>query len=99
MQLPNDAVSLAQKPSIISIAFLEETKLAVGHKNGMLRLYEVGPQRKHKEQIKLFYPKIGSVKHLIPSHNNGELVAADTTGRVYVVNWRSGTIVYKYEGE
>ncbi|UZJ54752.1 hypothetical protein CBS101457_004072 [Exobasidium rhododendri] len=95
--LPNDALSLAQKASIISVVFLENSKLATGHKNGMLRLFETGSQRKAVKEIKLFQPKMSPVKHLARSHNDGELIAADTNGRVYVVNWRSGTIQYKYE--
>lgn len=66
---------------------------------GSVRLFQVGPQRKAIKEVKLFHPKIAPVKHLVKSHNDGELVAADITGRVYVVNWRSGTIQYKYESE
>jgi hypothetical protein len=65
----------------------------------VIRLFEVGQQRKAKKEMKLFHPKIAPVKHLVRSHNTGELVAADTVGRVYVINWRTATVQYKYEGE
>lgn len=97
--LPADELKLAVPASIVSVAFLEDTKLVVGTKHGMLRLYEVGPIRKAVKQIGLFRPKVAPAKHLVCSHNDGQLVAADTTGRVYVVDWRTGTLLYKYEGE
>ena len=71
----------------------------MGTKAGWLRLYEVGPQRKHKKEVRLFHPKVAPVKIVIRSHNVGELVVSDTLGRVYVVSWRSATILYKYLGE
>jgi ribosome biogenesis protein NSA1 len=96
--LPADELKLAVQASIVSIAFLEDTKLVVGTRHGLLRLYEVGPRRKALKQISLFRPKVAPAKHLVRSHNDGQLIAADTTGRVYVVDWRTGTLLYKYEG-
>jgi hypothetical protein len=86
------------KASIISIAFLTDTKLVLGTKGGRLRMYEVGPQRKALQDLALFSPKVDPVKHIVRSHNDGQLIAADTNGRVYVVDWRTGSLLYKYEG-
>lgn len=76
--------------------------VVVGTKVGTLKFYKVGSsstQRKPIKEMNLYHPKISPVKFLARSHIKEELIAADTLGRVYIVNWQSATILYKYEGE
>ena len=98
-QLANDALNLHQRPRIISVVFLEKTKLAVGTAIGTLRLFDTALQRKQLKEIKVFSPKVAAVKQLCRSQNANEMIASDTTGRVYVINWRTGATQYKYESE
>lgn len=87
------------KPSISSIAFLEQDKIAVGTRHGMLQLYHIGSQRKPIREISLFGADKNPVKLLSSTYVAGQMIAADNIGRVFVVDYTTGKILYKYESE
>lgn len=99
--LPNDALSLPQRPDILSIAFLGSPHLiATGTRTGHIRIFDTSSQRKHTHEYRAFgatQEKI-PVKILLCSERKTELIAADTTGKLFVLDVRSGSVLYQYKG-
>lgn len=99
--LPNDALSLPQRADILSIAFLGSPNLiATGTRTGHIRLYDTSSQRKHTHEIRAFgaTQEKNPVKLLLCSERKSELIAADTTGKLFVLDVRSGSVLYQYKG-
>ena len=63
----------------------------------MLRIYNTRQQRTHVRECRVFDNPKNAIKGLV-SHSEGDLVAADVTGRLFVVDWRTGNILYQYKG-
>lgn len=99
--LPNDALSLPQRPDILSITFIGSPHLlAIGTRTGHIRLFKTLLQRKHTHEYRAFgaaQEKI-PVKVLLCSERKTELIAADTTGKLFVLDVRSGSVLYQYKG-
>lgn len=99
--LPNDALSLPQRPDILSIAFLGCPHLiATGTRTGHIRIFDTSSQRKHTHEYRAFgatQEKI-PVKVLLCSEKKSELIASDTTGKLFVLDVRSGSVLYQYKG-
>lgn len=135
LQLPNDALSLPQRPNVTCIAVVgaentatgsdeEATSdaqqrlpsklvVAVGTRDGLLRIFEPGSSvRKHVKEFRVVAQGQGSLKLLSGRHAtpcispnggseaaSGELVAADSAGKLYAVDWRGGRVRYQWKGE
>ncbi|PWN31458.1 uncharacterized protein FA14DRAFT_109437, partial [Meira miltonrushii] len=99
--LPNDSLSLPQRPDILSVAFMGSPNIiATGTRTGHIRIFNTSSQRKHTHEYRAFgatQEKI-PVKILLCSERKTELIAADTTGKLFVLDVRSGSVLYQYKG-
>lgn len=114
--LPNDNLSLPRRANITSTCILtlassddgeaeEGSHIAVGTKDGLVRLFHPSTSRKHTKEIRIVPAGQGSVKTLCASSDplNGQkgglLFVGDTGSKVYAVDWVSGSVVYGYKGQ
>lgn len=98
--LPNDALSLPQRADIVSITFVggSPSRLAVGTRTGLVRIFDTTVQRKHLHEFRVFAQEKSAVKTLTCSHGGTELIAADLTCKLFVLDARSGSVLYQFKG-
>lgn len=116
--LPNDNLSLPRRANITATHILnlagaeegeegvvgEESFIAVGTKDGLVRIYQPGESRKHIREIRVVPAGQGSVKTLsastlpLDSDKGGLLFVGDTGSKLYAVDWRTGKLLYSYKG-
>ncbi|CDW97684.1 hypothetical protein [Sporisorium scitamineum] len=119
--LPNDNLSLPRRANITSTCILQlnegsaedtepgtvdaETFIAVGTKDGLLRIFQPGAgSRKHVREIRVMPAGQGAVKTLCASsapldgQRGGLLFVGDTGSKLYAVDWQTGAVVYGYKG-
>ncbi|KAJ9479126.1 Ribosome biogenesis protein NSA1 [Pseudozyma hubeiensis] len=119
--LPNDNLSLPRRANITATCILnldestaedaetgttgEETFIAVGTKDGLVRIFQPGAgSRRHVREIRVVPSGQGAVKTLCASsaalngQKGGLLFVGDTGSKLYAVDWQSGAVVYAYKG-
>ncbi len=119
--LPNDNLSLPRRANITATCILsleqsagandeagavgETTVVAVGTKDGLVRIFQPGGEsRKHTREIRVVPPGQGAVKTLCASSRpldasrGGLLFVADTSSKLYAVDWKTGAVLYGYKG-
>ncbi|CAO1630457.1 unnamed protein product [Parajaminaea phylloscopi] len=123
--LPNDALSLPQRPNVTSIAVVESRDqsperpcrdsdqaashevpnllIAVGTRDGLLRLFDpASGARKHTRQCRVVAEgQSASVRSLTcptaGSTDDTEVIAADSSGKLSVVDWEQGRLKYQWK--
>ncbi|EPQ28529.1 uncharacterized protein PFL1_03833 [Pseudozyma flocculosa PF-1] len=73
------------------------TTIVVGTKDGLIRVFEpaVGG-RKHTREHRIVQAGQGAIKTMSVGQSPGELFVADSTGKLFSVDWRNGQIQYQY---
>ncbi|PWN53550.1 hypothetical protein IE53DRAFT_408591 [Violaceomyces palustris] len=75
-----------------------DTKIAVGTKDGILRIFDPSTgSRKHSSEERIVPEGQGGVKSLLTGLERGELFLADTSGKLYSIDWRVEAIQYHYK--
>ena len=115
--LPNDNLSLPRRANITATCMLalhetddgavaEESFIAVGTKDGLVRIYAPGSaSRKHVREIRVVPAGQGAVKTLccssspLDSRTGGILFVGDTGSKLYAVDWQTGAVLYSYKGQ
>ena len=117
--LPNDNLSLPRRANITSTCILtlesssededagavgQQTFVAVGTKDGLVRIFQPAVARKHIKEIRVVPSGQGAVKTLCASTDSldaqrgGLLFVGDTGSKLYAVDWQTGAVVYGYKG-
>jgi WD40 repeat protein len=98
--LPNDSLSLPQRPEINSIAFVGRSShiLAVGTRMGLVRMFNTQTRRTHTTEYRIFSSDKSSVKGLMSDRNGQHLIANNTSGKLFIIDVDSGAIVNQYKG-
>ncbi|TKY85771.1 hypothetical protein EX895_005311 [Sporisorium graminicola] len=119
--LPNDNLSLPRRANITATCILQlnhstaedaesgavdgESFIAVGTKDGLLRIFQPGAgSRKHIREIRVVPTGQGAIKTLCASsapqdgQRGGLLFVGDTGSKLYAVDWQTGAVVYGYKG-
>lgn len=117
--LPNDNLSLPRRANITSTCILNlntstsdeaeagsvdpQTFIAVGTKDGLVRVFQPNTARKHVREIRVVPAGQGAVKTLCASsapldaEHGGLLFVGDTGSKLYAVDWQTGAVVYGYK--
>lgn len=112
--LPNDSLSLTRHPFIRSIVFLPpsnvapkpdniandlDAAIAVGTKDGIIRLYEPGKKiSKHIHEWQIASKSQGAIRVLEYSLKDAILFVGDSARNLYVVDGKSGRLLFQYKG-
>ncbi|SPO25816.1 uncharacterized protein UTRI_03181 [Ustilago trichophora] len=118
--LPNDNLSLPRRANITSTCILslnsntaeegepgsvgEQTFIAVGTKDGLVRVFQPNSARKHIREIRVVPAGQGAIKTLCSSsaaldpQHGGLLFVGDTGSKLYAVDWQTGAVLYGYKG-
>ncbi|SNX84375.1 uncharacterized protein MEPE_03084 [Melanopsichium pennsylvanicum] len=115
--LPNDNLSLPRRANITSTCILnlsttqdgeagrvnDQTHIAVGTKDGLVRIFQPDSSRKHVGEIRVVPIGQSAVKTLCASSDpldarkGGLLFVGDTGSQLYAVDWQTGKVVYAYK--
>ncbi|PWZ02199.1 hypothetical protein BCV70DRAFT_198478 [Testicularia cyperi] len=94
------SVSMEDGPAHVG----KQTAIAVGTKDGLVRIFEPGSGvRKHVQEIRVVPSGQGAVKTLCASLSplepklGGTLYVGDTGSKVYSVDWKNGSVLFGYK--
>ncbi|KAN0061815.1 hypothetical protein ACQY0O_005808 [Thecaphora frezii] len=74
------------------------TTIVVGTKDGLIRVFEpASGSRKHSREHRIVQAGQGAIKTMGVGLSPGELFVADSTGKLYSVDWRNGQTQYHYK--